>query len=412
MAPFSPDSIPDVAEVREDLFARLERWRVAILAGLAAVVLGTLGIVAWTSSRQERIDELRADMLAIVEDYSNYEGPRRLFRFVSGDSPAAREAALAEAKRLEELRPRAAGTDVEPWLLLHLALRRQAALEDDAAVALFEELGSRHPDSPVLRLPSEGADRASLVDHLLAISKKRRDSAKERRWIEPKPDPSVTALVETDLGAMKIAFYSAKDLAPRHAEAFLRTAKEGGFNGTRLYRARRGDSIELGGGDRTRNDEPRDDAEDDAAVAIAPEDGTRVFVRHRRRMVTSVPLLTGDQRDRFAVVLAETKPEFDGVRTPFGELADDESAGVADRLGAAMVYSEDAVYINRKERTDYPWTPSKPVLVRRVSIWRDGALDAGHAWDTSRVGTDAPEPGAERGGAEDDTPPAGGDEKK
>ncbi|HEU4394959.1 MAG TPA: hypothetical protein VFS92_05280, partial [Planctomycetota bacterium] len=67
---------------------------------------------------------------------------------------------------------------------------------------------------------------------------------------------------------------------------------------------------------------------------------------------------------------------------------------VADRLGGAMVYGEDAVYINRKERTDYPYTPSKPVRVRRVSIWKDGALDAGHTWDTARVGTDTPEPGA------------------
>ena len=392
MASFSPDSIPDVADVRDGLFSRLERWRLPILLGLAASVAGILGLVAWISVRHEAEDSLRADMLSIVEDYANYEGRLRVGRFAQ-DTPASREAAQKEAAKLEALRPRAAGTDVEPWLLLHLALRRQAALEDDAALALLDELKTKHAEAPVLRLPSHGADRASLVDHLIGFSRSRRDSAKERKWVEPKPDRSITALVETDLGSMKLVFY--RDLAPKHFEAFAKTAKEGGFNGTRLYRAKRGDSIELGGGDRTRNDEPRDDTEDDAAMSIAPEDTTKVYVRHRRRVVTSVPLLTGDQRDRIAIVLAETKPEFDGIRTPFGELADDESAGVADRLGGAMVYGDDAVYLNRKERTDYPFTPSKPVRVRRVSIWKDGALDAGHTWDTSRVGTDNPEPGTE-----------------
>ncbi|HEU4394781.1 MAG TPA: peptidylprolyl isomerase [Planctomycetota bacterium] len=392
MASFSPDSIPDVAEVRQDLFQRLERWRVPILLGLAASVAGILGLVAWSSSRAHTEDDLRAEMLSIVEDYENFEGPRRVIRFLQADSPAGRDAAAKEAAKLEALRPRAEGTDVEAWLLLHIALRRQTALEDDAALALLDELKTKHPDSPVMRLPSHGADRASLVEHLADISRRRRESAKERKWVEPKADRSISALVETDLGAMRLVFY--RDLAPKHADAFVQTAKEGGFNGTRLYRAKRGDWIELGGGAFTRNDEPRDDAEDDAAMAMAPEDATKVYVKHRRRMVTSVPLLTGDQRDRFAIVLAESKADFDGIRTPFGELADDESAGVADRLGGAMVYGEDAVYINRKERTDYAFTPSKPVRVRRVSIWKDGALDAGHTWDTARVGTETLEPGA------------------
>lgn len=392
MASFSPDSIPDVAEVREDLFQRLERWRVPILLGLAASVAGVLGLVAWSSSRAHTDDDLRTKMLSIVEDYENFEGPRRIFRFLQADSPAARETATKEAAKLEELRESAKGTEVEAWLLLHIALRRQSALEDDKALALFDELKTKHADSPVLRLPSHGADRASLVDHLAGISRTRRESAKERKWVEPKADRSITALVETDLGAMKLVFY--RELAPKHVDGFIQTAKEGGFNGTRVYRAKRGDSIELGGGERTRNDEPRDDAEDDAAMSMAPEDATKVYVKHRRRMVSSVPLLTGDQRDRFTVVLAEAKADFDGIRTPFGELADDESAGVADRLGGVMVYGEDAVYINRKERTDYAFTPSKPVRVRRVSIWKDGALDAGHTWDTTRVGTETLEPGA------------------
>ena len=109
-------------------------------------------------------------------------------------------------------------------------------------------------------------------------------------------------------------------------------------------------------------------------------------------------------------------PLRDGIRTPFGEILDDESAGVADRLGGAMVYGEDAVYLNRRERTDFPWTPSQPVKVWRVSVWKEGALDAGHSWDTSRVNTDTREPGSEPEPPKEEAPdpvekPAG-EEKK
>jgi cyclophilin family peptidyl-prolyl cis-trans isomerase len=387
MSTFSPESIPDVADVREDLARRVERWRVPILGGLAVAVLGTLGLVAWSSLRRERLDAVRAELHGIVDDY---EGRRSLFRLAGMEPIVDREAAEEQAKRLEELRPRSEGTPVEPWRLLHLALRRQVLEQDDAAIAALRSIKTDHADSPVARLPSYDSDRTSLVDRLVSVSEKRRKFAAERKWVEPKPDASVVALVETDLGRFKIVFY--RDLAPKHADAFARTAKAGGFNGTRLYQARKGEHVELGGGDRTRNDEPRDDREDDPALAIAPEDAARHYVKHRRRMVTSVPLLSGDQSDRFAIVLAETKAEFDGIRTPFGELLDDESAGVADRLGNAIVYGEDAAFVNRPQRTDYPWTPSEPVRIWRVSIWREGALDAGHAWDTARVNTETREP--------------------
>jgi len=137
------------------------------------------------------------------------------------------------------------------------------------------------------------------------------------------------------------------------------------------------------------------DREDDPAAALAPEDAARLHVKHRRGMVTSVRLLSGDQGDRFAVVLSETRPDFDANNTPFGELFGDESAGVADRIGSAMTYAQDAVWQGRREQKDYPNTPSRPVTVRRVTIFRDGEIDAGHAWDTSRVGTDQPEPAPE-----------------
>jgi cyclophilin family peptidyl-prolyl cis-trans isomerase len=398
MAAFTPETIPDVADVREGFVGGLERHRVAILGGLALVVFGSLGLLGWASARKERLDGLHTKLHAITDDF---KGNRSLY---SDGLVANRDVAEDQAKRLEELRPEFAGTEAEPHLLLQLAIRRQVLAEDAKALALLDEIREKHPSSPVLRIPAYDSDRATLVERLASISKRRSEFTARHPVVEAKPDPSGYALVETDLGAMKIGFY--RDLAPNHVAGFESIAKSGGFNGTRLYAARRGDWIELGGGDTTRNAEARDDRDDDPAHAMGPEDTARFPVRHRRRTVTSVPMLSGDQSDRFAIVLSEKRPEFDSVRTPFGELLDDDSASTADRLGSAIVYGEDAGYVSRKEKTDYPYTPSRPVVVRRVSIWKNGALAAGHTWDTARVGTDQvePEPAVKK--------PADGDKKK
>ena len=397
MSPITPESIPDVADVRQGLAERFERWRVPILAGVAVAVLASVGLLAWISVRRDREDTLRTELHSITDDF---QGNRTLYSLDDGQQPHAnREVAEDQAKKLEELRARAAGTPVEPQALLHLALRRQILGEDDRVLAILEEIRTNFPDSPVLRIQSFDTDRASLVDRIAGISRRRREFAAQHKFLEPKGDTSVVALVETDLGNMRIVFFT--DLAPKHADAFVLQAKNGGFNGTRLYYARRGEWIELGGGARTRNAEPRDDREDDPDLALGPEDAARTGVKHRRRMVTSVPLLSGDQADRFAVVLSEKRPDFDAVRTPFGELLDDDSAGVADRLASQLTYGEDAAFLDRRERTDYPYTPSRPVTIRRVSIWKEGVLAPGHAWDTSRVNTDTPEPGAPEAGAEE-----------
>jgi len=371
-------------------FSGAERWRIPVLAGLAVAVIGSLGLLAYGSVQRERMDALRSEMDAIVDDWS---GRRALYSNAGGDAQPNVDVAEEQAKKLEELAGRAAGTEVEPLILLQIALRRQITGDDAKAVAAIEKIRKDHPDAPILKVQAFDSERTSLADRIAATSRKRMEFNAKHVYVEPKPDPARYAVVETDLGTMKIVFY--KDLAPIHIEAFVKQAKSGGFNGTRMYTARAGDLVELGGGDRTRNAELRDDREDDAAVALAPEPASRNYVKHRRRMVTSVPLLSGDQGDRFAIVLAATKPEFDAVRTAFGELLDDDSAAVADRLGSTLTFGADATYVDRKEKTDYPNTPSRPVFVRRVSMWNEGAMEAGHTWDTSRVNTDQPEPEAE-----------------
>lgn len=388
MSAMPSDSAPKPADLAGPPHPAVERLRIPVLAGLAIVVVGSLGLLAYGSVKREKIDALRSEMDAIVGDFS---GRRSLYSYSGTEAVPNPDVAEEQVKKLEELRGRAAGTEVEPLILLQIAIRHQILSRDEKAIAAIEEIRRTSPDAPILKVQSFDSDRTSLADRIAGVSRRRMEFAARTTYVPPKADPARYAVVETDLGTMKFVFY--KDLAPKHIEAFVAQAKSGGFNGTRVYSTHRGDWIELGGGDRTRNASHHDDREDDPAVSLAPEGAARYGVKHRRRMLTSVPLLSGDQADRFAVVLADAKPEFDAVRTPFGELLDDDGASVADRLGSTLTFGEDATYIDRKEKTDFPNTPSRPVTVRRVSIWNEGTIEPGHTWDTARVNTDQPEPG-------------------
>jgi len=387
MATFTPESIPDVDEVREGLLEKMEQNRVLILVSLAVAVVGSLGTLAWSSVRRERLDTLRTEFHSIVD---NFKGGETLYSRVGGVEVANVVLAAQQAESLVSVLEGARGTDLEPEVLFQIALRHQVAGNDAKALEVLGELRKNHPDAPVLLVGSFDSARDSLVDRVEDLSRRRMEFDAAHVYTPPKADVATVARVETDLGEMKVVFY--RDRAPGHVEAFLRTARAGGFNGTQAYNLRRGEYVEMGGGDRTRNSTPVDDAEDDPALALEPEDAARIGIRHVRGMVTSVPLISGDQSDRFAVLIAAEKPEFNAVRTPFGELLDEASRTVADRLASAMTYSQDAMYQTRREAKEFPYTPSRPVRIRRVSVWREGVLAEGHAWDTTRVGTDQPEP--------------------
>lgn len=383
MSTFNADAIPDLDQVRETLVERMERYRYAILGGLAIVVFGSLGLLAWTSLRQERLDSLYAELhLALTAE------PARPRTSLAMSPEDARESLVA----LESLRERAKGTKVEPLVLFYMAQRRMLAEDDAGALAAAGELRSSFPDDPITSLRVSDSEKVSVLGRIEEFCKSRMEFAAVHKVEPPVADKTYTALVETDLGTMKFAFY--RDAAPGHVEAFLDSARKGRFNGTGFYNLHAGEWIEGGGGDHTRNTDPKDDAEDDPNLAIRPEDA-RYDVKHVRGVVTSVPLLSGDQADRFAIVLQQNMETFDGQRTPFGELLDDASRDIADRLATQQTYSQDPVYQGHRNATAFPNTPSRPVRIRRISVWKEGVLDAGHTWDTARVGTDQPEPSGE-----------------
>jgi cyclophilin family peptidyl-prolyl cis-trans isomerase len=383
MASFNPDAIPDISVVREGLLERLERHRYLILGGLAVAVFGSLGLLAWSSLRRERLDALHAEL------YAALAGDESSGRAMFSPSP---EDVKTSIPALESVRERARGTSVEPMVLFHLSQRKMLAGDDAGALAVAKELRDSHPDAPIVQLRMADADKVSVLGKIEQFSSSRKDFAARYTKERPAPDQVYTARVETDLGEMKIVFF--REQAPRHAEAFLEQARKGAFNGTGFYLLRPGEWLEGGGSAYTRDSDPANDAEDDPALSLAPEDA-RFDIKHTRGTVTAVSLLSGEQSDRFAIVLQEKREEFDGVRTPFAELLDAPSREIADRIAAQQTYSQDAMYAGDRKASAFPYAPSRPVRIRRISVWKEGVLDAGHTWDTSRVGTDVPEPAAE-----------------
>jgi cyclophilin family peptidyl-prolyl cis-trans isomerase len=391
--PSAPLPLPDVDSLRDTILEQLDRYRIPILGGLALAVFGGIGLTAWTVVRRDRIHTLHAELHSITDGFDG----QTLFKMVGGEFGIPNgEAARSQAERLLALRERARGTEVEPLALYLIGQRWQVAGEDAKALAVLDELQRDFPDAPVLRVPAFDSERTSLASAIAGISRRRAASESAHKYVPPVADPSTVALVEytggAGAGAFKIAFYP--EHAPKHVEAFLSQAKSGGFNGTQMYLAQPGDLLAFGGGDRTRNDTPRDDSDDDPALSLPPEEKATFGIRHVRGTVTSVKLLSGDQGDRFAVVLAERKAEFDAGRTPFGEILDAAGLTACDRLAAVTTYSKDVMQQGRIEASSFPNTPSPTsrVVLRRVSIWKDGELDAGHTWDTSRVNTDQDEP--------------------
>ena len=73
----------------------------------------------------------------------------------------------------------------------------------------------------------------------------------------PFPSPPTEAVVETDLGSFTIRLLA--DLAPRHVQLFVKTAKAGGYDGTTFHRIIPGGIIQ--GGDPLSKD-PKQAGED------------------------------------------------------------------------------------------------------------------------------------------------------
>jgi len=393
--PLTPDSIPTSEQVQETLLDRFyfpykkQIWAVGVLA--AAGIVGFLAVREW------RIRQLDDQW-------------RRFDAALAATAPGDTAELSAERKidllgRLISDYPRGA---VTPFALQELALAQAEVQRYDDAEATLETLRKDFRDfvanTASADPPTETVPRA-ISERLSSVLRAEKDWRARTVYVHPDPKPDRQALVETTAGNFWIAFYP--DHAPAHVESFVRTAKSGFYNGTQVYDVRKSVSaanpgalsFEAGsassryeGPGAVRDPGAHDADEPDAT--IDPEDA-RTTIRHRRGVVTSVVMPSGESSRRFLVVCAPSGLEatLNGNATPFAAVLEKEgSIETIGRIAMSATYGTDPATEKHPETARMRDHPYPPLWIRRVTIWKDEKLEDGHAFDTSRAGTTPPQP--------------------
>jgi cyclophilin family peptidyl-prolyl cis-trans isomerase len=297
---------------------------------------------------------------------------------------------------------------VTPYALIEMASIEARLRRYDAARATLDRIRKEFPDFIVSRsTTADFGDPAAipLADRLDATLRSEAEWAKLTAYVHPEPTKNRAALIETTAGAFWIGFYP--DHAPRHVEEFVSLAKSGWFNGTQVYHTR----TNLAGGSPSPmlfeagstaskvnhseyNADPSLHDQDEPDFTIEPED-SRYTIRHRRGVVCSVTMASGESARRFAVITAPGGMEtsFRGRNTIFGAVLEKESSlEAAERITMSPTFGSVAETRDNPTLSGARDHPNPPVFVRRVSIWLDEQLEPGHTWDTARVGKPDAEP--------------------
>lgn len=356
-------------------------WGFGAVFGIAVV-----SFLGYREIRQQRLDD----------EWSQYEEAMKL-RTLSLPGQADPEQVERQVAALREIISGYPDEPVAAFALKGVVQAQIAAGDYDAALASLTELQQSFPDFPLNTLPAGATDGTrSLADHLRATIDSEKGWESSTQYVHPAPSSDRTAIIDTSLGSFQLGFY-AED-APEHVAAFVERAKRGDYNGTQIYEVRvdtDGSPMLLRAGSRASKTErdPADHDRDDPTDTIEPED-SRFTIRHVFGVVSSVEMDSGESATSFQVVTApDGLPNLDGRSSIFAAVLDREgSLQTLDRLATAPTYGtnpetakSDSVFRMREH-------PYPRVLIRRVAILTNEKVEDGHSWDTSRIGTDQPEP--------------------
>ncbi|MCE9637349.1 MAG: peptidylprolyl isomerase [Planctomycetes bacterium] len=295
---------------------------------------------------------------------------------------------------------------VTPFALNDIVSAQAEGGRFDEALQTLGDLRTRFPKYP---LNSESADsgsggqKRSLADRLEAQIKAEKEWASATQYTHPIPSSKVLALVETTVGSLWLGFY--EEQAPQHVAKFFELAKSGYFNGTQVYHVRTAGSPDLptpmlfeAGSAASRfagpgaNPDPGTHDKDEPTDTIEPEDA-RDAIRQLRGVVSSVSMPSGESARRFMVIGAEGGvARYNGQTTPFAMVLDREgSMSTLEKICRASTYGTDKAFEKDAEKFRMANHPYPPIWIRRVSLWRDEKLEAGHTWDTKLAGQPTPE---------------------
>lgn len=373
-------------------------------AALVVLVLAAVGLVGWLMLRaadeETRLEQW--DVYAQLRAQNEWEE-----LFFEGEGALYQQARDKYVRQLEafvkdlEARAHEAGDMLEPqarWRIVRTEGDSLLSMRDvldvakrlpraENALRQLEELEKRHPDFP-LNWGSEFAPAGfpSATRKLADWFRKNMEWEKEHLPRDLQPDGSVTVVLRTERGDLRLGLYAKE--APRATERFLSLVRDGAYDGT-CFSGRQDEgaagevrlSLLRAGDERTREAKAYDAT---AALAYASDDGregllpdeSRNKVLHLRGVVSAWHP-AGDEYDhpqQLAFVLAPS-PDMNYMFTPLGRLLDDASLQVLDRIQAAKSWKDDpAVSRDQGELRGVSDLLQVPVRIVKALAYRDGKL--------------------------------------
>lgn len=241
-------------------------------------------------------------------------------------------------------------------------------------------------------------DRASPVESALAQAKSDLEWVKKASMTPPKPAEDLVAVLRTELGDLYLQFYS--DLAPEHVKNFVTLAKSGAYNGTKFHYLSGGRSQTTGivGGDPfsffypdpLKNEHLLRWGSGGAGYDVPPEEA-RFKVVHQRGVVSAqrrgsrdASKSDWDDGMQFQILLKSDRKR-DRVFTPFAIVV--EGIEVADKIAARKTAGESDRLKSSPEFTSVETRDLfvEPVTLQKVLIYRNGALEEGHAFEIAET---------------------------
>jgi peptidyl-prolyl cis-trans isomerase B (cyclophilin B) len=189
----------------------------------------------------------------------------------------------------------------------------------DEAKAIFDTLKSSFSTHPLVttQLAKEGKP---------IVAQAIEDCAAEIAWRQrhPRPpipspvlDESTTATLEFSTGKVKVRFY--KNVAPKHFENFVKHAKDGDYNGTKIGQVVPDSLVTCGETPKPTKPEERMNPTQDPKVPPVPHEFANLS--HTRGMVAMSRNMTSNESHgmNFQIILKD-QPYFDFTQTIFGRV--------------------------------------------------------------------------------------------